>query len=266
MENSYERALRWGVVGIALLAAMALVAPRVMAADLGSDGGYNGGYKDGAPASIPGVRWSGVYVGGSLGYGSDRATLEGDINGWAGESRFDASLGTDTSLTGFIGVLTVGADWHFPSSRLVLGLYGDYTLGETSGSILEVSFNDGRGALQPKLSDQWAVGGRVGVIVTPGTLAYVKLGYTQAKQSLELTETGEQPGSWDTTKGGFEVGGGAEMSLGSGFFLRAEYDYLDYGSTTFSEITLKNGSAQFSEDFSANRFVAGIVYKIGMGQ
>lgn len=261
MRINFERAFQWGVVAAAA-AVLVGIAAHAKAADLG---GSSGGYKDGPSESVPGVNWSGVYVGGMLGYGSGRATLGGEVDIPAAD--IAAGVRTDTSLTGFVGGLTVGADWHVPSSRWVFGLYGDYTFGDRTGDILGATFNKDEIALQSKLSNQWALGGRAGVIVTPGTLLFVKAGYTQADEAINISGFGSSANLWKATKGGYEVGGGFESSLGSGWFVRGEYDYSDYGSTTIASTTVPGvGSFKLTDDFSDNRFMAGVIYKFGMGR
>ena len=262
MRINFERAFQWGVVAAASAVLLGVFAMHVKAADLG---GSAGGYKDGPAESIPGVNWSGVYVGGLLGYGSGRATLGGEVGIIPLETT--AGIHTDTSLTGFVGGLTVGADWHVPSSRWVFGLYGDYVFGDRTGDILGATFNKDEIAVRSKLSNQWALGGRAGVLVTPGTLVFVKAGYTQADEAIDITGFGSSANLWKATKGGYEIGGGFESSLGSNFFLRGEYDYSDYGSSTIASTTVPGvGSFKLTDDFSDNRFMAGVVYKFGMGR
>jgi outer membrane immunogenic protein len=269
MNVSFERAFQWGVVAAASAVLLSLIASQTKAADLGSGGGGGGGYKDAIVVEqAPSVNWTGIYLGGSLGYGSGVGTLSAD--GTLDGDSF--GIHTDTGLTGFVGVLSAGADWRMPNSRWVLGLYGDYALGDRSGDILGVTFNGEDIAAQAKLNNQWAVGGRVGVIVTPGTLVFAKFGYTQADVSIDIVGLGLNESAWSDTASGFNIGGGVEMSLGSGFFLRGQYDYSDYGSVSIASGNLVDaegsriGSYEISEDFSDNRFTAGIIYKIGMGR
>jgi len=260
MTINYESAFRWGVALTASAAIIGIVAVSAKAADLGATGG---GYKDEVVVSQPGVSWSGVYAGGLLGYGSDRATLGGEA------TLFENSFGlhTDTSLTGFVGTLTGGADWHLPSSRWVLGVYGDYTFGDRTGDILGATVNEHDYSIQAKLNNQWAVGGRAGILVTPGTLVFVKLGYTQADESINFVVPGSSVAGWSATANGYNLGGGVEASLGSGWFVRGQYDYSDYGSSTISSGNVGNlASYKITEDFSDNRFTAGLIYKFGVGR
>jgi outer membrane immunogenic protein len=101
----------------------------------------------------------------------------------------------------------------------------------------------------------WAVGARLGWVVTPSLLTYVSGGFTQAQfdgvnyhtgadNALTITnsavafgvETAGDPlfqvGS--RTKDGWFIGGGTEYAVGwlPGLFWKNEYRYADYGNTT----------------------------------
>lgn len=240
--------------GAAVLAVWALAA-NARAADL------RGGYKDGpAVDSVQVVNWTGGYVGAGLGYSSGLSSLAAEA------SVFDLSAGvnTDTGMTGFIGELTAGADWHVPSSRWVFGVYADYTFGDRSGDVFGLTVNGAHAAVESTLDNQWALGGRIGLLVTPGALAYVKAGYTQADASLALTTPNGSSDAWKEAVGGYQIGGGAELALASGFFLRGEYMYSDFGSTTLVNEQIPGvGGLTITDDLSDNRFTAALIYKIG---
>lgn len=253
-EAFFERLLRAAILVAALGTGLIVIGSRyASAADLG--------YKDQPSYSAPvaGVSWSGLYINGGLGYSAGRATLSGDL------SIPPNSLGasTDTSVTGFVGVVGLGADWHFPASRWVMGVYGDYAIGDRDGDILGVTLNSSEYAIKAKMSNQWAAGGRLGFLVTPGALAYAKLGYTQADEELSLSAPGSSSPAWKETKGGYAVGGGLEASMGSNFFIRGEYMYSDYGSATLVDESLLGANLKVKEDFSDSRFTAQLIYKLG---
>jgi len=249
-----EKAFRYGVVAMAA-AVLALMAAygSAKATDLGAQP-----YKDEIQTG-PAVAWTGAYIGFGLGVGSARSEL-----GLAIKDGDDTlAAGNGASLTGFAGVLTAGADWKFPSSRWLIGVYGEYDLGRREGDVLTIDVNNTRElSLQTELSGQWAVGGRVGVLVTPGSLVYAKLGYTQADLDLALTPDLFDTGVLSKVKGGVTVGGGVELSLGSGFFARGEYMYSNYGKVDLYDVA----PVKVTSDLDDHRVTAGIIYKIGMGR
>jgi outer membrane immunogenic protein len=109
---------------------------------------------------------------------------------------------------------------------------------------------------QQSMRWSWAVGGRVGWLVTPSLLAYVSGGFTEAEfggvnygnsfasstlvlsnpaTSLVLVSNG-LPGIQLGSQryDGFFIGGGTEYAIGwlPGLFWKSEYRYADYRSAT----------------------------------
>lgn len=73
------------------------------------------------------------------------------------------------------------------------------------------------------------VGGRVGKIVNPRTLLYVKAGYTNGRYKVR-----ESDGVSSVVAGrnldGLRLGAGAEYAIGPNSFVKAEYRYSNYES------------------------------------
>jgi outer membrane immunogenic protein len=91
----------------------------------------------------------------------------------------------------------------------------------------------------------WAVGGRAGFLVTDTAMLFVSAGYTQADADLTFA-------SVDLS--GVVVGGGAEIDLSHGFFLRPEYRYTRYEVDDLSDI-----------DATVHEARLGLVYKFSVG-
>ncbi len=72
-----------------------------------------------APAPI--VTWTGIYVGGQVGVTKFSSHLFSDSGNYTGE--------------GFIGGLTVGANWQVPNSPFVLGVEADGSWSNAQGSV-----------------------------------------------------------------------------------------------------------------------------------
>ena len=71
------------------------------------------------------------------------------------------------------------------------------------------------------------VGGRVGTIVNPRTLLYLKAGYTNGRYKIR-----ESDGTSSVVDGrnldGIRVGAGAEYAVGPNSYVKAEYRYSNY--------------------------------------
>jgi outer membrane immunogenic protein len=147
-----------------------------------------------------------------------------------------------------------------------MGISGSYTFGdrETSGSGSGggdalftrtpeniVYDGEGSGAVSSSLhfGNSWAIGGRLGYLVTDGTLLFGTGGYTQMKTELKsrfsgsggagYTELSEDYGidaeyaigsSRSEWLGGYYLGAGLEQILWENFSLKFEYRFADYGS------------------------------------
>jgi outer membrane immunogenic protein len=189
------------------VAALVGVAGSANAADIYAGGG--GGLKD---AYVPVSTWTGFHVG--LGVGAealDHKVVIGD------PVTFDG-----ISSTGVIGTVEVGYDRQY--GNLVVGLFFNYDFGDNVATTLEGAGLD----IKVAQTDSWTVGGRVGYLVNPSTMAYVLGGYTET--TLELQ--GVTGISWNPTLDGWTVGGGLETKLGGNWTAKAEYRYTEYNSVS----------------------------------
>ena len=168
------------------------------------------------PAPTPVYGWTGFYVGGGWGYGMFNLDTT-----WAqGALPFDLVINQTQGGRGWLGTVTIGADYQF-SDRLVAGVFADYDFAKIKGSLQnQSSFTVGT----VKETSAWAVGARLGVLVTPSILTYVNGGYTRARFSsaqMILNEISEPfLGSVASeirghTYSGWFVGSGIEARLDS---------------------------------------------------
>src|SRR5690606_27863774 len=92
-----------------------------------ADGYGYGSVKD-APLAAPQANWNGLYIGAAVGYGIATTEPSVDFGGYAG-------LSVDgLSSEGFQGTLTIGYDRQV-HHNWVIGVFGDYTLGELETDI-----------------------------------------------------------------------------------------------------------------------------------
>ena len=193
--------------------------------------------------------WSGMYFGGSIGYGwNDSDNIYRDDDGGDQTVSEDADGGLVSLVWGY------DCQWD----RIVVGVFGDIDWSDISRG------NRGDGMT---IDRSYNIGARVGVLVRPTTLAFLTAGYSRAHF--------DNDGWWDIASGldvypgkssvdfdGYFIGGGLEHMLGNGFFLRGEVRYANYGA----EITNANtdGTVTWVDKEDPEIWTAklGIVYKL----
>jgi opacity protein-like surface antigen len=135
--------------------------------------------------------WNGGYIGIGGSYGAITAedTLGADAVGVSGIAGFDARIG-----------------------RFVPGVFVEYGWKQAEwASAVDVDVKS------------WVAGGRLGLLITENAMLFASLGYTQGTADLSI---GSFEQSLDLS--GYVVGGGAEINLDNGFFLRPEYRLTQY--------------------------------------
>jgi outer membrane immunogenic protein len=179
----------------------------------------------------PVATWTGCYINGGIGYGFFNQE-EYSVVG-VPQTAFTAT--TNGGGEGWLGRVGAGCDYEV-ASKWVIGVFGDYDFADIHGTV--AGFNTTAMGLQRENS-AWAVGGRIGYVVTPSLLTYVNGGYTQARFDRSEVLTNSVPAvdigldvSAHTYSGWF-IGGGVEYSLSSvlplpGLFWRTEYRYARY--------------------------------------
>ena len=190
----------------------------------------------------PIASWTGCYVNGGGGYGiwnQDEYT----------ESYPGLVANNATGTAGGRGWLgTVGAGCDYQMSRFVVGVLADYDFMDVHGG-LEDSFSALAGT--EKESGAWAVGGRIGYLVTPALLTYFNAGYTQARfDQVNLSSSGLGPTTdflQAQTYHGWFVGGGTEYALNFGWlpvrglFWRNEVRFSSYESADLPILATATG-------------------------
>lgn len=191
--------------------------------------------------------FSGVYAGISLGYANASSEITNEIiDNVAPDYIFTRDdIGADDA----VGAFTLGYDRQI-GSGIVIGVFGDYTFGELSSN---VSLTAGAN-LDLEVSDMWAIGGRVGIVMRGGMMVFATAGYTEA--DLEFEGQG-----FDLD--GYFVGGGIEHELGRGFYLKAEYRYADYGETRLFQSSAPCCSETLDSDTDVHSIRLGVNYKFG---
>ena len=191
------------------------------------------------PAPAPVYNWTGCYVAGGGGYGmwnQDTTTLNRGV---------PESIKMTSGGRGWFGTAGGGCDLQF-GARWVIGAFADYDFADIKGDQLVPAHNlVGR----EKERSAWAVGGRIGYVLTPAILAYVNGGFTEARFSpVHLTSQNIPPvPSVDSipahTSSGWFLGGGYEYNLAwlPGLFWRTEYRYARYDRDTVPIVVSATG-------------------------
>src|SRR5947199_619157 len=232
-----------------LLATVALVALGATAPALAADLGARPYTKAPAYSAAPIYNWTGFYIGGHIG------------GAFAGDRNF---AGLNTSDDGrFMGGIQGGADYQF-APNWVLGVEGQYSwLGNNNTAI---AFT-GAGAGFVYTNNQRGIGSataRAGYTWGPGLL-YVKGGYAWADVNDALTFAGAPAVfTFDHNhKDGWTVGGGLEYMFAPNWSAKVEYQYYNFGNTTFTTGPADIVGARFRDD--EHTVKAGLNYRFGWG-
>ena len=182
------------------LAALAAAAP-ALAADIPSQA---------PPVEAPIVplfTWTGLYLGGQIGYGWGTDTLT--VYPWG--------FGTNFTPNGVVGGAHVG--YNLQINQFVAGLEGD-----VEGTGINQNYNPGGVTYQTKIPVQGSIRGRLGVAFDRALL-YATGGAEFA--GFDTSYSGLGQGS--QTRAGWTIGGGIEYAITNNWSVRAEYRYVDFG-------------------------------------
>lgn len=197
-----------------------------------------------------GPRWSGFYAGGHAGWawsGGDLTYLTGpaDLGGPAGstgsEDRDGAILG------GQLG-------YQVQIDRIVAGLEVSFSNGDFFGRNTQFPAFDVDESVTTRLGSLFLATGRLGYLVDPGLLIYVKGGYAASDISVRTFDPTACCGTVSalaTTKerhSGWTIGGGFEKALGANLTIGVEYNYVDLGAEAHSTRSLATDGFTFAYD------------------
>ena len=142
------------------------------------------------PPPIPVATWTGCYIGGGGGYGMWNQENTGylepianpivDILALPPTVRTRYTETVTTGGRGYFGTVQGGCDYQFGvgAQQFVIGAQADYDFASLTGN------HNPPGTdlwAQEKMTDAWAVGGRIGWLAFPQLLTYFSAGYTEAR-------------------------------------------------------------------------------------
>lgn len=216
-----------------LAAAMTAIALPAFAADLGGgpvrplDHSPRQNYR---PLDIE--RWTGLYFGGTLGYGFGAT----DVRGGSGAFDLDANGG--------VGTVFAGYNWQ--RERLVLGLEADVGFGS-----LDDRLGAGLGLVSSDLNVMGSLRARAGYLLTPAFMVYGTAGVAAADFDFRANGI-----TSSETLVGYQVGAGTELAITPNWAMRMEYIYTDFAPESINHAGLTNS---YEPDFHTVR--AGFSYK-----
>jgi outer membrane immunogenic protein len=186
--------------------------------------------------------WTGFYVGGHIG------------GAFGGNNSLEGSNGR------FLGGVQGGFDYQF-ASNWVIGAEAQYSwLSNGNGSAVF----PGSTVITGKNDQLGSVTGRLGYTWGP-TLLYAKGGYAWRDNNNFGVATNGVPVAFTTDsnhKDGYTVGAGLEYMFAPSWSAKLEYQYYNFGSTTFTA-PLAVAGARFRDDEHTVKL--GLNYRFGWG-
>ncbi len=226
-----------------LLGAAALVAcaAPALAADLPARPYTKAPPMPAVPATI--YNWTGFYIGGHIG------------GAFAGNNSLEGNNGR------FLGGVQGGFDYQF-APNWVTGLEAEYSWMNRNNT--GVMFPGGV-VVTDRENQLGSVTGRIGYTWGPGLL-YAKGGFAFREGNNIAVTTAGLPTAFTTTgnrKDGWTVGAGLEYMFAPSWSAKAEYQYYDFGSTTFTTGPAAIVGKRFRDDDHTVKL--GVNYRFGWG-
>ncbi len=189
------------------------------------------------PAPAPATwSWAGLYIGGHVG---------GALN----IAKFSDPFGTPifgdiVRSPGFLGGGQIGYNWQAPGSRWVFGLEADASVMDSDGdaTCFAVSSAIIPSTCRVRPQATGTLTGRIGYALGPAgrTLIYAKGGLAWANDTIDMTldtgAAGAPSNSQSVNFWGGTVGLGVEHALTPAWSLKAEYDYVGFGSSNVANV------------------------------
>ena len=231
-----------------------------------------------APPPPAAYDWTGVYVGGHIGYAAGSSRWSAMPTGAAGPAQsgsldlfngLDAFKGTGSYFEGF----QAGYNYMAPS-RWLFGVEADVSFPNTIGgaSVLS-SVSTGTASYAEQVEFSGTLRGRVGYAPNLGTthwLFYATGGFAFSYDQFTRTQIAGTPAGGSAMPGQVEnlfvvprvggvAGAGVELALPSNWTARLEYLFTDYGNRG---VTFPAGAQRVSSDLALNELRFGLNYRL----
>ncbi len=212
------------------------------------------------PPPAPIFTWTGIYLGGQIGYAWGHSTFDmfdtGVVTGFPGV------LGFTSNPNGVIGGAHVG--YNLQITQWVIGLEGDVdgtSYSRTSGPDPEF----GASFVTIRKDIEGSIRGRVG-IAWDRALLYATGGVAFADIKTRYSTVAPFAGfggfdSFTRTRVGWTVGGGLEYAITNNWSVRGEYRFSDFGRFTDVPLRAFPLGVAVRDHFIQNRVQVGFSYK-----
>jgi outer membrane immunogenic protein len=187
------------------------------------------------PPPPPTYSWTSCYIGGNVGGAWDNiSTVRTGVLGVPLPPGTDEYYGADNG-NAFVGGGQIGCDYQ--AGMWIFGVQGQYDWGKINSSHNILPFPIY--TYNSEVRNFGTLTGRVGYLVTPQTLLYVKAGGAWAHDFVTVTIPSEAflSESASPNFAGWTVGGGLEWMLKSYLSFFVEYNYMDFGTNAVTFIS-----------------------------
>lgn len=234
---------------LSTVAFAALAAVPAMAADLPARAPI---YKAQPPVAT--TSWTGLYIGGHLGYGYGISTYgfaptSGTFFGTSpAEFRLDPS--------GWLGGAQVGLNYQV--NTWVLGVEGTWSAADINKTVTSPAF-PATDTETTRIRNLYTVTGRLGYLLTPSYLTYVKGGWAGGRVELSAASTAG-PTTWTPgaqNRNGWTVGSGFEYMLMPNITLGVEYNFIQFTSARYSAAQVGTAGTTIIDDKTRVHTVVG---------
>ena len=188
--------------------------------------------------------FTGLRVEGLVGYDSVRPGSDSDI---------DNADDIDQSINNVN--YGVGVGYDFAAGGVLVGVEGEYMESEAKTDYDTFSGTQ-FGIANIDAGRDLYVGARVGILVSPQALLYVKGGYTNARLNVLATDNTTDTET-NINLDGWRAGAGIEFAVAENFFVKAEYRYSNYKEGEF-EAPSGLESDRFNVDIDRHQGVVGV--------
>lgn len=166
----------------------------------------------------------------------------------------DLNADNDESMEGLLYGGAIGYDMNL--GGLVVGVEGELT-DSTAKTKFENGDFEGFGFGNVKAGRDLYVGARLGAVVAPNALLYVKGGYTNARFNIRSSDgTVTYREKFDSD--GWRAGAGAEVALDNNIYTKLEYRYSNYSKAEIDFGGDLPDSDRFDVDVDRHQIVAGV--------
>lgn len=200
------------------------------------------------------VNWSGIYIGGQVGYGVGSHEIDANQTFQTEEGPESFSLFNLNGLasSGLVGGINGGLDVQ--RGNVVIGALGGFTF--TGMETTFDAFNNQFSATLKKQNERY-VGGRAGILVTPKSLIYIGAAYVASE--YKMTANVEGFGAISKDYDGIKPLVGIETVLRGGVFAKLEWQHDFYGDVTW----INQNGLKITDTLDEDKFMLGVSFKFG---